>query len=60
LALSYLAARYLSSLLYKVKPEDLQSYIGAGILLLAAIIAACLIPARRASRPDPLNALRWE
>jgi putative ABC transport system permease protein len=60
LALSYFAARYLSSLLYKVKPEDLQAYIGAGILLLAAIIAACLIPARRASRTDPLNALRWE
>jgi predicted permease len=60
LALSYLAARYLASLLYKVKPEDLQSYVGAAILLLAAIVAACLIPARRASRTDPLNALRWE
>ncbi len=60
LALSYLAARYLSSLLYKVKPEDLQSYMGAALLLLAAITAACVIPARRASRTDPVRALRWE
>ncbi len=60
LALSYAAARYLSSLLYKVTPEDWQSYAGAALLLLAAITAASLIPARRASRTDPLRALRWE
>jgi ABC-type antimicrobial peptide transport system permease subunit len=60
LALSYAAARYLSSLLYKVTPEDLQSYAGAALLLLAAVTAASLIPARRASRTDPQRALRWE
>jgi len=60
LALSYAAARYLSSLLYNVTPEDLQSYAVATSLLLAAITAASLIPARRASRTDPLRALRWE
>jgi putative ABC transport system permease protein len=60
LALSYAAARYLSSFLYKVTPEDLQSYAGAALLLLAAVTAASLIPARRASRTDPQRALRWE
>ncbi len=59
-ALSYAAARYLSSLLYKVTPEDFRSYAGAALLLLAAIISASLIPALRASRTDPLSALRWE
>lgn len=60
LALSYAAARYLASLLYKVTPQDLPSYAAAALLLLAAITAASLIPARRASRTDPLHALRWE
>lgn len=60
LALSYAAARYMSSLLYKVTPDDLQLYAGAALLLLAAIAAASFIPARRASRTDPMRALRWE
>jgi putative ABC transport system permease protein len=58
--LSYAAAQYLSSLLYKVTPNDLESYAVAALLLLAAIAAASLIPARRASRTDPVRALRWE
>jgi len=60
LLLSYAAARYLRSLLYKVTPEDWQLYAGAALLLLIAIAVASLIPARRASRTDPLRALRWE
>jgi len=58
--LSYAAARYLSSLLYKVTPNDLESYVIAALLLLAAIAVASLFPARRASRTDPVRALRWE
>ena len=60
LALSYAVAYSLSSLLYKVTPDDFESYAVAALLLLAAITAASLIPARRASRIDPLSALRWE
>ena len=60
LGLSYAAGGYLSSLLYKVTPADLGSYAGAAFLLLLAIAAANLIPARRASRIDPVNAIRWE
>jgi putative ABC transport system permease protein len=60
LVLSYAAARYLSSLLYKVKPGDLESYLLAGTLLLAAIVLASFIPAQRAAHIDPLRALRWE
>ena len=58
--LSYAAARYLSSLLYKVTPNDLESYVIATLLLLAAMAVATLLPARRASRTDPVRALRWE
>jgi putative ABC transport system permease protein len=58
--LSYAAARYLSSLLYKVTPEDWESYAVAAFLLLMAITVASLIPARHASRIDPLRAVRWE
>jgi putative ABC transport system permease protein len=60
LALGYAAARYLSSLLYKVTPEDLPSYAVTALLLLMAIAVASLVPALRASRTEPLRALRWE
>lgn len=60
LALSFAAARYLSSLLYKVTPGDLPSYGIAASLLFTAIMAASLVPAWRAAHTDPLRALRWE
>jgi predicted permease len=54
------AGRVLSSLLYEVSPRD-PIVIGAVALLLAATaLAACLVPARRATRVDPLIALRYE
>ncbi|MGB7023498.1 MAG: ABC transporter permease [Candidatus Acidiferrales bacterium] len=53
-------ARLMSSLLYKVSPADPLTIIGSAILFLVAALLASYIPARRASRTDPMVALRYE
>ncbi|MHB8484388.1 MAG: ABC transporter permease [Candidatus Acidiferrales bacterium] len=52
--------RLMSSLLYKVSPADPLTIIGSAILFLAAAFLASYVPARRASRTDPMVALRYE
>ena len=52
--------RYLTSLLYGVHPADPLTFVAVGLLLLTVALAACLIPARRAIRVDPMVALRYE
>lgn len=52
--------RVLSSLVFDVSTTDPATYIGVAFLLLLAAGIACYVPARRASRGDPLVALRWE
>ncbi|MGH9780217.1 MAG: FtsX-like permease family protein, partial [Candidatus Acidiferrales bacterium] len=52
--------RLMSSLLYKVSLADPLTMIGSAILFLAAAFLASYIPARRASRTDPMIALRYE
>lgn len=64
LALGALAAlglgRWMRSLLYEVKPADPATFAAVGVVLLAVSLAACYLPARRAARVDPLEALRAE
>jgi len=60
LAASLAAARAISGLLYAVGPLDPAVYLGVSALLAGAGIAATLIPARRATRVDPIVALRVE
>ncbi len=54
------ATRLLTSILFEVKPGDPMTYIGVALLLAAVTLAAGYIPARRASKVDPLVALRQE
>jgi putative ABC transport system permease protein len=57
---AFALSRYLKSLLFEVKPGDPWTYASLAILLAMVALAASLIPARRATRVDPMIALRYE
>ena len=57
-AASFELARLLGYLLYEVDPRDPVVFVGATLALAATATAACLVPALRATRTDPIGALR--
>ena len=50
--------RYMTTLLFGVKPIDVVTFVAVGAVLALVVLIACLVPARRAAKIDPLEALR--
>jgi putative ABC transport system permease protein len=57
---AYGVTRFLKALLYGITPTDPATYVAICVLLLVVAFVACWLPALRATRVDPMVALRYE
>ena len=60
LAGALVGARLIRSLLYGIAPTDMVTFVAVSVVLTAVALTASYVPARRASRVDPMIALRYE
>ena len=58
LAVALFGVRMLSTFLYGIRPHDALTFVAVPIVILGVAAVACLLPARRAAKVDPLAALR--
>ncbi len=59
-AVAFALGQYLASLLFQVSPRDPLAFSMSAAVLLTVAVTACLVPARRATQVDPVEALRFE
>jgi putative ABC transport system permease protein len=60
LAVAFVATRALTSMLFGIAPSDVSTFVATAILLAAVALLATWLPARRATRVDPMVSLRTE
>lgn len=60
LAASAATTQFIKSMLYETQPLDLGVFAAVAALLMASAALACMVPAWRASRLDPMRVLRME
>jgi ABC-type antimicrobial peptide transport system permease subunit len=57
---AFAATRLMRSMLFGVTTTDVTTFVVVSVLILLVAVFACFIPARRASKVDPMEALRYE
>lgn len=60
IVLALIFARVLKSLIYEVSPADPLTFVSMGLMVMVIAVLACYLPARRATKADPMIALRAE